>query len=114
MVSLEQKNRLSGIEAVRKIVETETEAKRIVEEAEFRAQEILAHASEEAQKIRQASTSQAEQRKAQMLRETREKAEADARASDVETDSQLGNYKKLFEDRKDAAVEKAVELILGS
>jgi hypothetical protein len=49
-----------------------------------------------------------------MLRETREKAEADARNSDVETDSLLENYKKLFENRKDAAAEKAVELILGS
>jgi vacuolar-type H+-ATPase subunit H len=64
---------LSGIEAVRKIVETEAQAKRIVEEAESRAQEIL----------------------------------------DVETDSLLENYKKLFENRKDAAAKKAVELILG-
>jgi hypothetical protein len=31
----------------------------------------------------------------------------------VETDSLLENYKKLFENRKDAAAKKAVELILG-
>jgi V/A-type H+/Na+-transporting ATPase subunit G/H len=105
---------LSGIEAVRKIVETEAQAKRIVEEANSRAQEILARASEEVQKIRQTSTIQAEQRKAQILRETREKAEAEARRSDVETDSLLENYRKLFENRKDAAAKKAVELILGS
>jgi len=104
---------LSGIEAVRKIVETEAQAKQIVEEAKSRAQEILAHASEEAQKVRQISTSEAEQRKVQMLRETREKAEADARSSDVETDSLLESYKKLFENRKDAAAKKAVEIILG-
>jgi len=90
---------LSGIEAVRKIVETEGQAKRIVEEAQSRAEEILARASEEAQKVRQTSTAEAEQRKVQMLRETRDKAEADARSSDVETDSLLGNYKKLFENR---------------
>ncbi len=107
-------NRLSGIEAVRKIVETEAQAKRIVEEAESRAQEILAHASEEAQKVRQTSTAEAEQRKVQMLRETRDRAEADARNSDAETDSQLENYKKLFETRKDTAAKKAVELVLGS
>jgi vacuolar-type H+-ATPase subunit H len=112
--SLWSKNRLSGIEAVRKIVETEAQAKRIVEEANSKAQEILAHASDEAQKIRQASTIEAEQRRVQMLRETREKAEADARSSDVETDSLLENYKRLFEDKKDAAVKKAVELILGA
>jgi V/A-type H+-transporting ATPase subunit G/H len=104
---------LSGIEAVRKIVETETQAKRIVEEAQSKAEEILAHASEEAQKIRQTSTAEAEQRKAQMLRETREKAEADARSSDVETDSLLENYSRLFEDRKDVATKKAFELVLG-
>jgi V/A-type H+-transporting ATPase subunit G/H len=104
---------LSGIEAVRKIVETETQAKRIVEEAQSKAEEILAHASQEAQKIRQTSTSEAEQRKTQMLRETREKAEADARSSDVETDTLVENYKKLFEDRKDVAAKKAVELVLG-
>ena len=105
---------MSGIEAVKKIVETEAQAKRIVEEANLRAREILARASEEAQKIRQVSTTQAEQRKVQMLRETREKAEADAKSSDVETESLIENYKKIFENRKDVAVKKAVELILGS
>ena len=105
---------MSGIEAVRKIVETESQAKQIVEEAKSRAQEILAHASEEAQKVRQISISEAEQRKVQMLRETREKAEADARTSDVETHSLLESYMKLFENRKDAAAKKAVELIIGS
>jgi vacuolar-type H+-ATPase subunit H len=104
---------LSGIEAVRKIVETEGQAKRIVEEAVSRAEEILARASEEAKKLRQAATAEAEQRKVQMLRETREKAEADARSSDVETDSLLENYKKLFDDRKDIAARKAVELVLA-
>ena len=104
---------MSGIEAVKKIVETEAQAKRIVEEANIRAREILANASEEARKIREVSTTQAEQRKVQMLRETREKAEADAKSSDVETDSLVQNYKKIFENRKDAAVKKAVELILG-
>ncbi|HEV2120197.1 MAG TPA: hypothetical protein VGS11_08875 [Candidatus Bathyarchaeia archaeon] len=104
---------MSGIDAVKKIVETEGQAKRIVEEAESKAREIQARASEEARKVRQASTAEAEQRKAQMLREAREKAEADARTSDVETDSLLENYKKLFESRKDAAAKKAVELVLG-
>ena len=104
---------MSGIEAVRKIVETEGQAKRIVEEAQSRAEEILARASEAAQKVRQTSTAEAEQRKVQMLRETREKAEADARNSDVETDSLLENYKKLFENRKDDAAKKAVKLVLG-
>ncbi len=105
---------MSGIEAVKKIVETETQAKRIVEEAKSRAQEILASASEEARKVRQASTAEAERRRVEMLRETREKAEADARSSDVETDSLLESYTKLFENRKDAAAKKAVELILGN
>ena len=92
-------------------METEGQAKRIVEEAQSRAEEILARASEAAQEVRQTST--AEQRKVQMLRETRDKAEADARSSDVETDSLLGNYKKLFENRKDDAAKKAVKLVLG-
>ena len=104
---------MSGIEAVRKIVETEGQAKRIVDEAQLRAEEILVRASEEAQKFRQTSTDEAEERKVQMLRETREKAEADARSSDVETDSLLENYKKLFEDGKEVATKKAVELVLG-
>ena len=104
---------MSGIEAVRKIVETEAQAKHMVEEAESSAQDILANASEMARKVRQASTAEAERRKVQMLRETREKAEADARSSDVETESLLENYKKLFENKKDAATKKAVDLILG-
>ncbi len=104
---------MSGIEAVRKIVETEAQAKQIVEDAKSKAVEILARASQEAQNVRHTSTAEAEQRKAQMLRETREKAEADARNSDVETDTLLETYKKLFEDRKDVAAKKAVELVQG-
>jgi vacuolar-type H+-ATPase subunit H len=104
---------LSGIEAVRKIVETEGQARQIVEEAKSRAQEILARASQEAQKVRQDLTAEAEQRRVKILRETREKAEADARSSDVETDTLLENYKKLFESKKDSATKKAVELVLG-
>jgi vacuolar-type H+-ATPase subunit H len=104
---------LSGIEAVRKIVETEAQAKQIVEDAKSKAVEILARASQEAQNVRHTSTAEAEQRKAQMLRETRQKAEADARNSDVETDTLLETYKKLFEDRKDVAAKKAVELVQG-
>ena len=104
---------MSGIEAVRRIVETEAEAKRIIEEAKSKAQEILEGAAVEAQNTRQAAISRAEQHRAQMLKETREKAEADARSSDMETNSLLENYKKLFEDRRNVAVRKAVELILG-
>jgi len=104
---------LSGIEAVRRIVETEAQAKQIVEDAKSKAEEILARISQEAQNVRHTSTAEAEQRKAQMLRESREKAEADARSSDAETDSLLETYKKLFEDRKDVAAKKGVELVLG-
>jgi V/A-type H+-transporting ATPase subunit G/H len=105
---------LSGIEAVRKIVETEAQAKKIVEEANSRVKEILSNANEEAQRIRQSLTSEAEQRKSQILRETREKAEADARSSDVETDTLLENYDKLYRTRKELAAKKAVELVLGA
>jgi vacuolar-type H+-ATPase subunit H len=104
---------LSGIEAVRKIVETEAQAKRIVEEAGTRAREILENASEEGQRVRQTAISQAEKRKAQLLVETRDQAETDAKNSDMETDSQLESFEKLFRSRKDAAVKKAVDLILG-
>ncbi len=104
---------MSGIEAVRRIVETEAQAKRMIEEAKSKAEEILERAAVEAQNVRQAAVSRAEQQRAQMLKETREKAEADARSSDMETNSLLENYKKLFEDRRDVTVKKAVELILG-
>jgi V/A-type H+-transporting ATPase subunit G/H len=105
---------LSGIEAVRKIVETEAQAKRIIEDAKLKAKEILESASAEAQRVRQTAISSAEHDKVRMLKEAREKAEADARSSDEETSSLLENYKKLFENKKEVAVKKAVELILGS
>ncbi len=104
---------MSGIEAVRKIVETEAQAKRVIEDAKLRAKEILEGASAEAQKDRQTAKSSADQDKARILKEAREKAEADARSSDEETSSLLENYKKLFENRKEVAAKKAVELILG-
>jgi vacuolar-type H+-ATPase subunit H len=104
---------LSGIEAVRKIVETEAQAKRIIEDARKKAKEVLENASEDGQKLRQTAISQAERRKAQFLVETRDQAETDAKNSDMETDSQLESFEKLFSSRKDAAVKKAVDLILG-
>ena len=104
---------LSGIEAVRKIVETEAQAKRMVEEARTRARQILDDASQEAQRARQNAIAQAEKRKGQLLVETRDQAETDAKNSDLETDSQLESFEKLFRTRKDAAVKKAVDLILG-
>ena len=104
---------MSGMEAVRKIVETEAQAKRIIEDAKLRAQEILESASAESQRVRQTAISGADQDKARILKEAREKAEADARSSDEETNALLENYKNLFEKRKEVAVKKAVELILG-
>lgn len=104
---------MSGIEAVRKIVETEAQAKRTVEEARTRARQILDNASEEAQRARQNAIAQAEKRKTQLLVETRDQAETDAKNSDSETDSQLESFEKLFQSRKDVAVKKAVDLILG-
>jgi V/A-type H+-transporting ATPase subunit G/H len=104
---------LSGIEAVRRIVETEAQAKRIIEDAKSRAQEILDNASSEAQRLRQTAISNADQKKAQLLKEAREKAEGDARSSDEETNSLLENYKKLSDNKKEVAVKNAVELILG-
>ncbi len=104
---------MSGIEAVRRIVETEAQAKRVIEDAKLRAREILESASAEAQRVRQTAISSADQDKARILKEAREKAEADAMSSDEETSSLLENYKKLFENRKEVAVKKAVELILG-
>ena len=104
---------LSGIEAVRKIVETEAQAKRTVEEARAKAREIVENASEQAKRIRQDAIAQAEKRKAQLLVETKDQAEIDAKNSDLETDSQLESFAKLFQSRKDAAVKKAVDLILG-
>ena len=104
---------MSGIEAVRKIVETEAQAKRMVEEARTKAKQILENASQDAHKARQNAISQAEKRKAQLLVETRDQAETDAKNSDAETDSQLESFGELFQTRKDAAVQKAVDLILG-
>jgi vacuolar-type H+-ATPase subunit H len=104
---------LSGIEAVRKIVETEAQAKRLIEEAKSSAQEILESAAVETEKLRQTAISHAEQERARLLTAAREKAEADAKSSDEETNSLLENYGKLFENRREVAVKKAVELILG-
>ena len=104
---------MSGIEAVRKIVETEAQAKRMVEEARTSARQILDNASQEAQRARQNAMAQAEKRKTQLLVETRDQAETDAKNSDSQTDSQLESFEKLFLTRKDAAVKKAVGLVLG-
>ncbi len=104
---------LSGIDAVKKIVQTEAQARRIVEEANARAQEILSRASQETEKIRQDVLSSARTQREEILAAARAEAEAEAAKADVNTTQQLESFQKAFETRKEHAVAKAVELILG-
>jgi vacuolar-type H+-ATPase subunit H len=105
---------LSGIDAVKKIVETEGQARRIVDESKARAQQIISKAHQEADMLRQEATSSAQKQREEILRDAKEKAEAEARQSDVETQQLLANYRKLAEARKDDAANKAVELVLNA
>ena len=105
---------MSGIEAVKKIVETEAQARRIVEDAKARSQEILSLASQEAERVHQQVLAQSRGRRDEILSSARTEAEAEASKSDIETSQQLESYRKAFEGRKDTAVLKAVELVLGS
>ena len=103
---------MSGIDAVRKIVETEAQARRTVEEARARAQEILSHASHATEKIHEEVQADARARRDEILQSARAEAEVEASKSDDETTQQLEVYKKAFEGRKELAVKKAVELVL--
>ncbi len=103
---------MSGIEAVRKIVETESQGRRIVEVAKTRAQEILSRASQDAEKARQEILAEAQRQREEILSIARVEAEAEAGKSEVETSQLLEGYRKALEGRKDLAVKKAVELIL--
>lgn len=103
---------MSGIEAVKRIVETEAKARTIVEEARVRAQQILSQASQETENVRQHVLSSAKARREEILQSARENAESEAGKSDVETTQQLEGYRKAFEGRKELAVKKAVELVL--
>jgi vacuolar-type H+-ATPase subunit H len=105
---------LSGIDAVKKIVETEALARRIVDESKAKAQQLISEAREQADRIRQEAISSAQQQREKILGEAKEKAEADGRQSDQETELLLDNYRKLSEERKSGAVSKALELILSA
>ena len=105
---------MSGIDAVKKIVETEAQARKIVEDAKARAQQIISQAHHEAELLIQEAVSSAQKQREEILGEAKEQAEAEARQSDIETQQQLENYRKLAESRRDNAVDKAVELILNA
>lgn len=105
---------LSGIEAVRKIVETESQARKIVEDATRKAQQIVSEARQEADNMRQEAKATAEKRAAEILSQARAQAEGEARTSDTETEQLLQKNRQLGEQRKDAAMRKAVELVLGA
>ena len=105
---------MSGIDEVKKIVETEGQARRIVDEAKAKAQQMISKAQEEAEMMRQEAVSSAQQQREEILRLARDKAEAEARQSDVETEQLLANYRKLATERKADAVSKAVDLILSA
>ena len=105
---------MSGMDAVKKIVQTEGQARSIVKEAKAKAEQIISQAHKEADRIRQEAISQAQQQRDEILKAAKEKAEAEARQSDIETEQILENYRKLSEERKAAAVNKAVELVLSA
>ncbi len=105
---------MSGIDAVRKIVETEGRARKLVEDAKARAQQIISQAHHEAEMLRQEAVSSVQKQHEEILQDAKEKAEAEARQSDIETQQLLVNYRKVAEARKDDAVRKALELILNS
>ena len=105
---------MSGIDAVKKIVETETQARRIVDDASAGTQKITSEAREQGERIRQEAVGSAQGRKEEILRQAKEKAEAEARQSDQETEQILYSYRKLSDERKAAAVSKAIELILNA
>ena len=105
---------MSGIDAVKKIVETEAQARRIVDEGSAKAQQIISESREQAERIRQEAIGRAQQQREEILREAKGKAEAEALQSDQETEQILNSYRKLSEERKSAAVSKAVELILNA
>jgi len=104
---------LSGIDAVKKVVETETQARRIVDEAAAKAQKVISETREQAERIRQEAVASAQGRRDGILREAKEKAEAEALQSDQETEQILDTYRKLSDERKAAAVSKAMALIVN-
>ena len=108
------KQNLSGIDAVRKIVETEAQARAIVEEARKSGEKIIAEARQQAERSKQEARSRAERERQEILSQARVTAEAEARKSDLETEQLLQRYRQLADERKDIAVRKAVELILGA
>ena len=104
---------MSGIDAVKKIVETEAQARRIVDEAATKAQKVISETREQAERIRQEAVASAQGHREGILREAKEKAEAEAHQSDQETEQILDTYEKLSSERKAAAVSKAMALILN-
>jgi len=103
---------LSGIDAVKRIVETEAKARKIVEDSKTKAQDILQKASKDIEAARAAILEQAQRQRDEILSKAKVEAEADAGRSDVDTDQMLANYEKAFRSRKDDAVEKTVQLTL--
>ena len=100
------------MDAVKRIVETEAQARKIVEEANVKAQDILTQASKDAETAKRMILAEAQGQREEILNQAKIDAEAEAAKSDVDTDQLLANYQKAFQSRKDAAVEKAVELVL--
>ncbi len=103
---------LSGIDAVKRIVEIEAQARKILEEAKSRSQDIVSQASQESERARQEVLEEARQQREQILTQARAEAEAEASKSDIETSQLLESFQRTFNERKQTAVQKAVELIL--
>lgn len=105
---------MSGLEAVKRIVETEAEARRLVDDAKTHAQQIIARANEEAKMLREEAVSSAQKEREELLQAAKQKAEAEARQSDIETDQLLSNYQQLAGAKSNSAADKAIDLIVNA
>ena len=76
------------------------------------SQDILTGASKHAETAKQEVLAKARKERDDILSGARVEAEAEASKSDTETDQLLASYQKAFQNRKNAAVERALELIL--
>ena len=104
---------MSGIETIKIIVNAEKEAAKILEEAQNRASEIRKRLDSMIQEQREDMLRTARKEAATLVEESEQKGKAEAAAYEKEAENDTRQILTRASTRKDQAVTKVVEAVLG-
>jgi len=104
---------LSGVEAVKRIVETEREAESIIEEAREKSREIRIKTEKEKDEVKKKVAGELKRERERIFKDVEDEAKKECQEIRTQTEKQLKTFQDRFLKNKDKAVDAVLSSILG-